>query len=300
MSHATLKQEQGRVLDSTNEQPVSHNAELPIGEILRRTRIHYGQSLADVEKALRIPMKQLEAIESGYVENLPVRVYAIGFVRSYAKYLGLDTEHVVALFKAQTDHIAPTPDLNFPVSAQQSSRPSWRIIVICATLLFIVPIAIWLTNGSNVKNNIDVPPVSEELKAQASIDVVNTVPTQDDMTSKATTIDSSEIAGNTSITSTQQTGHSFAAPKRKGIVLRILENSWVEIKGANGKRLVSRVLKAGDQYFVPERPGLTMSVGNAAGVEISVDGNPLPLLGESGSVIRNIPLNAKKLKTLEN
>lgn len=307
MSHAAVKQEQGKVPDSTSEQQtVSHNAELPVGEILRRTRIHYGQSLTDVEKALRIPMKQLEAIEAGHGEDLPARVYAIGFVRSYSQYLGLDTEHVVALFKAQADHIAPAPDLNFPVSAQQSSLPSWRIIVISAALLFIVPITIWLISGKNSENNTDVPPVSEELKAQASIDVVNTVPTQDDMSASVTTTPQTSAsdknkAQDTSIsTNTQQEAAPASPPKRKGIVLSILENSWVEIKGANGKRLVSRVLKAGDQYFVPERPGLTMSIGNAAGVEISVDGEALPLLGESGSVIRNIPLNAKKLKTLEN
>ncbi len=63
-------------------------AEIPVGEILRRTRIHYKQSIQDIERALRIRADQIEAIENGSVEKLPGRVYAVGFIRTYSEYLG--------------------------------------------------------------------------------------------------------------------------------------------------------------------------------------------------------------------
>ena len=86
-----------------------------------------------------------------------------------------------------------------------------------------------------------------------------------------------------------------AQPKQEGIVLKLLSNSWVEIRDKNNRKLISRVLNEGDQYFVPDRLGLKISVGNAAGVEILIDGEPLENLGRKGQVIRSIPLNKESL-----
>ncbi len=72
----------------------------------------------------------------------------------------------------------------------------------------------------------------------------------------------------------------------------------LKIRDASGKAIVSRVLKAGDQYFVPDRPDLRMSLGNASGVQIVVDGKALPFLGARGEVKRNISLETKSLKSL--
>lgn len=68
-------------------------------ELLRRlrdTRALAGLSLSDVERDTRINRVYLEAIEDGRFEDIPAPVYARGFVRSYARYLGLDPEESVA------------------------------------------------------------------------------------------------------------------------------------------------------------------------------------------------------------
>ena len=80
------------------------------------------------------------------------------------------------------------------------------------------------------------------------------------------------------------------------IILNIVQNSWVEIKDETGKTLVAKVLKAGDQYYVPDRPDLRMSLGNAAGVQLEVGGQKLLPLGGQGQVRKNIPLDADFLK----
>ena len=78
------------------------HTDMPVGEILRRTRTHYGLNLQQVEQILRIRASNLEALETGDVSQLPGRVYAIGFVRAYAEYLGLDGDKMVHLFKQQS------------------------------------------------------------------------------------------------------------------------------------------------------------------------------------------------------
>jgi len=98
-------------------------SDLPVGEILRRTRLHYDRTIEEVEAALRIQGKQIHAIEIGDTESLPARVYAIGFVRSYAEYLGLDGDKIVQLFKAQSETETTPPSLKFPEQKQQSEEP---------------------------------------------------------------------------------------------------------------------------------------------------------------------------------
>ena len=88
--------------------------DLSVGEILRRTRLYYGQSLNDVEINLRIRASQLDLLEQNHIAHLPGRVYAIGFVRAYSEYLGLDGDKMVHLFKAQSVGKKWRPKLSFP------------------------------------------------------------------------------------------------------------------------------------------------------------------------------------------
>src|SRR3989304_6123412 len=71
-------------------QAVAEAAPGPIGRGLGRARAGYGQDLVAVAAQLRIRATYLDAIEKGRFEDLPGATYAIGFVRSYAEYLGLD------------------------------------------------------------------------------------------------------------------------------------------------------------------------------------------------------------------
>ena len=59
--------------------------------------------------------------------------------------------------------------------------------------------------------------------------------------------------------------------------------------------LVTRLLRAGDTYVVPDQPGLTLLTGNAGALEILVDGEAVEPIGEEGAVRRNVVLDAEKL-----
>jgi cytoskeletal protein RodZ len=79
------------------------------------------------------------------------------------------------------------------------------------------------------------------------------------------------------------------------IVLRALQDSWVQIRDRQDALLLTRVLRAGDTYFVPARDGLTLLTGNAGGLEIRVDGVPVPPIGPVGTVRRQIALDPVRL-----
>ena len=79
------------------------------------------------------------------------------------------------------------------------------------------------------------------------------------------------------------------------IVISAAADSWIQIRDANRSVLVTRLLKAGESYAVPDRLGLAMRTGNAGGLAIIVDGNPVPPIGPMGGVRRNVALDPQAL-----
>ena len=255
------------------QERVAFATDMSVGEILRRTREHYGRSLADIEASLRIRAQQLEALENNDLDKLPGKVYAIGFVRAYSEYLGLDGDKMVHLFKVQASEQATPTELSFPAPASDMTAPSMGIVIGAVALIGLVT-AVFATLHYNDRQSIEaIPPVPA---VEKQVDITDkpvmgpALPTEEEIV--------------------------LAEKPSKGIILNIIENSWVEIKDRQGNKLLSQVLNAGDQYFVPDRPDLLMSIGNAGGVNIEVDGQPLASLGAHGDVRRNIPLDAATLK----
>lgn len=72
-----------------------------VGQHLRAARLRRGDELAAIARVLKIRKDHLEALEEDRQDALPGRAYAIGFVRSYADYLGLDAPETVERFKGE-------------------------------------------------------------------------------------------------------------------------------------------------------------------------------------------------------
>lgn len=73
-----------------------------LGEMLRSAREARGLDRARAEEDTRIRERYLAAIERGQWHELPGEVYALGFVRSYARYLGIDPDTAGALYRLET------------------------------------------------------------------------------------------------------------------------------------------------------------------------------------------------------
>ncbi len=257
-------------------------ASTDIGEVLRLTRVHYNKTLHDVENALRIRACQISAIEQGDMSQLPGRAYAIGFVRSYAEYLGIDGERVVELFKAQYMDGHKKEMLSFPAPILENKAPALWLVA----LSILLSVSFFIGWGSFNKPLHDaglyIQDISKDIKDHVEEEIKTRPP-----------IIMAEI-NNIAI---ENMGRD--EEQKTGIILNIMNSSWVEIKNAKGDIIVSNILEKGDQYFVPDSPDLSMSLGNAANVEIIIDGRTLMPLGKDGDVRRDIPLNTAYLKTLE-
>lgn len=264
-------------------------AEEDVGEALRRTRLYYKKSLDEIEVALRIRACQIQAIEDGNMDALPGRVYAIGFVRSYAEYMQLDGAKVVQLFKAQYMDGNSKAALSFPMPASETKTPPIWLAAFCLLVLSAV------IYGFNIYYQEDrtlvevVEDVPDDIKERVSRDIVDLTKSYEEPI-EPSVVDNAPV---------ENMGDDDKDEPQTGIVLNILGDSWIEIKADSGKILVSKILTRGDEYFVPNSPGLSMSLGNAANVEIIVNGRALQPLGKDGEVRKGIPLNTAYLQTLQ-
>ena len=81
------------------------------------------------------------------------------------------------------------------------------------------------------------------------------------------------------------------------VTLRAKYDSWVQVRDDVHRRLlVTRLLRAGDSYRVPDLPGLTLFTGNAGALEILVDGEAVDPIGPMGAVRRKVALDVDRLR----
>ena len=130
-------------------------AQESVSQILQRAREDYGQDLRSVSDSLRIRYIYLLAIEEGRFNDLPGATYAVGFVRTYADYLGLDSEEIVRRFKAEVKDLDGSTQLVFPVPKPEGKIPGGAIILI-SLLLVGVAYGGWYVLSQNEGSLVEI------------------------------------------------------------------------------------------------------------------------------------------------
>tara|TARA_B100001123_G_scaffold77627_1_gene87839 strand:- start:962 stop:2161 length:1200 start_codon:yes stop_codon:yes gene_type:complete len=132
-----------------------------IGSHLKKSREHQGIRLAEVSSQIRISEFNLRAIEGGRFDDLPGTVYAIGFLRTYAKYLGLDEGIVVDSYRGEIDLQGSQAQLSFP-SLTTDSRIPGQWLIAGSLALVVVVYAGWYYISDEDRVAVElVPEVSE-------------------------------------------------------------------------------------------------------------------------------------------
>lgn len=130
----TLKAVGSDQKEAIQEAPKSKN----IGEVLKLVRESKGESMKEIGEVLRIGEHYLRAIEKMDVDGLPEQVYTLGFVRSYAHYLGVDPQKSVTQFKNEFfSTTLNVKKLNIPQPVDATSLPTKKILWGTAVVLLI-------------------------------------------------------------------------------------------------------------------------------------------------------------------
>ena len=287
------------------------------GERLQREREMRGITLEEISESTKITSRCLRALEEEEFDKLPGGVFNKGFVRAYAAYLGLDEDKAVADFVAASggEKEQPLPDPPVPravvLGQRAEEHANWRAVSLLALLLAVAVVAAWkvgplayhgVFEAVEARRSTRPTPVpaaaSDEAPATTSPaaesttapDVPAPAPKKAVVKARAVTVAASSPATPSS-PAPQAAPAKAPAPAATFLVeVHAVQDAWVQIV-ADGRLLSEGVLVAPAEKRVQAAKEVVIKTGNAAGVEVSFNGQPLPPLGDVNQVA-TLTLNA--------
>jgi cytoskeleton protein RodZ len=280
---------------------VSNDGDAPLGTIgqeLRGARISRNQDLAAVSRALKIRKDHLEAIEDDRFNALPGRTYAVGFVRAYAEYVGLDPVYAVDRFKTEVagrDESSGTAGFTEPLEDNAGLSRGWVFFALILLGLVAYGVYYLFVSGSSQP--------SQPVVAAPPRTIENPQPKAAPLQSPSAAIPAPQApAPNASaLVESKPALTASSAPARSNntsnppLVLRAKEVTHILVQDESGKIYTNRVLQPGDTYQVPSVSGLFLTAEHGNAVEMDVNGKPAGLAGQTADAAVALPLNAWKL-----
>ncbi|MBS0274685.1 MAG: DUF4115 domain-containing protein [Proteobacteria bacterium] len=293
---------------------ISDDADTPletVGQDLRAARLRRGDDLASVSRALKIRKDHLEALEEDRFEHLPGRAYAIGFVRSYADYLGIDPVQSVERFKLEIAGRGndALPAATLPAVEEERQLPhGW--IIIAAVVVILVGYGVYrLAMSADSLVNQPVAAVPTQLapapakiakKAPPKPPVQQAAPPAAALPGQAAATPPAGNANPLSVMPGQQPQTAAPLPagqvygagnKNARVVLRIKQATHVLVEGSDGKVFINRTLQPGDTYNVPLVEGVTLTAQNGNAVELDLDGQAMGTASNNSDAVEALPLD---------
>lgn len=284
------------------------------GDKLKREREMRRITLDEISESTKIPRRYLEALERENFASLPGGVFNKGFVKAYARFLGLDEEQAVSDYVAVARE-EPAPEDQFPLEIHEKPdrelNPRKSQLPLIAAVVALVGVlggyAAWrskvrqtesseitvasASQSDGVKTGVSTP---EKSAATTSTEANTTeaksrriahvqAPAVKQTLVAATPVKQVErvespatiVAG-----STPDPAGTRPAQVKKNfvVVIKAKEDAWISVV-ADGRRVSHGTLRANKQRLVRADKQIIITTGNAGGLEMSFNGKPLGAIG---------------------
>lgn len=148
-----------------------------IGDILRRVREHRGEDLDYISEYLRIRPNYLFALENSRYEDLPADAYVIGFLRTYASYLGLDGKGAIDQYRREMTGRRRKPQLSMPQPMSEGRAPTIAMMI-AAALAALIIYGVWYGLSSPDHEDLEKTVALPEVVQTTPAKEVSTLPAQ--------------------------------------------------------------------------------------------------------------------------
>ena len=294
-------------MTDANEAPPPRSA----GSLLATEREKQGLSRADVAQRLCMSASQVEALEAGDFSRLATGPFLKGFVRNYARLLGMDAESVVSLVlrdlpaAPQPALAVPSQDIRFEPFGRKWSPAAMRASIV-AMLALVAGIGslYWWLNVYPAKPR----PVAEPAAPLAPAELPGMAPPVAGSSAESSPPSSSSLPGDgvPAGPSAPAGGAPSAEPPSAPVVaeapaaaapnglsrLRVVarERTWVEVIDRSGTRVASRNLEPGVAAEVLGQAPLRVAVGNAPGTRLTFNDREVDLAPHTRAAVARLVL----------
>ena len=282
-----------------SETSINYNAEVleTPGLILRTQREKQGLSAQDIAKRTHLDIKIVESIEQDSDEGMPAATYVRGYLRSYAKIVGVDPDYIITLYNSDSPQPPPEilPEVKQPSQVSSSDKPV-KAFTYLITLGLVLLLLIWYQSNFVVEtstinepanynsqtriNGVDItydivnhpkswqsPKNIPEVKSTspASVKHDDTLELQSDNGEQTLGILPIEGINNKAPSSNTGSGPDT-------IDLEVKRDSWIEIIDANDKRLFHDLALGGAKYSIHGTAPFNVLFGFSPGITIKFNG----------------------------
>lgn len=304
------------IVDEGSAEAVPHEASsntlASLGAQLAAKREELAWSVAEVAGHLKLAPRQIDAIEADNYAALPTMVMTRGFIRSYAKLLGLDSAALLAqIAPPAAPKVVPsnrrnqlfTPFSESRFSVMGRTRFTYKWLVTGAVLLLLLAVAIrldWLPMVKNALHGVfekatAVAASSASASGRTSAGLpLHPAPEAATQAPLNVTPSPVVIAAVTPVTIENPVTAMAAAtaPAANGnqLSLNFRQDSWVEIRRADNTLLISRLVKAGGSQSFDMAQPVSVTIGNLAGVDATLRGELVDLKASSKTNVARLNL----------
>jgi cytoskeleton protein RodZ len=243
-----------------------------LGDHLRALRSSAGGSLADMAVATRISERYLRALESDVRDDLPAPVFVKGFIRAYCAFLDAPAGEALALYNQERG----LPAMGEFNAVHVRSRKRWvgHPLAVSGALLLL------FGGGLVALKLVSQPTPTRMGEPRAAVRAPVSPPQLAPPVAPAVSI--APAAAAPVITQAR-------APEMHRLVVKAVEPTWIRVQ-IDDARVVEELLTAGAQREWTSDRRFVLTIGNAGGIEIVLNGRPLPSLGARGAVIHRLSL----------
>jgi cytoskeletal protein RodZ len=257
-----------------------------VGEMLRGARLKRGKTVAEVAEELCIRKTYINAIEDMDYANIPPVPYGVGFIRSYAQYLGLNSDRIISSYRQfmiEENEGKKTTNQE----SIETSKPHFKHIFLglCGlAALFIawsvMPISEQVEEFREDSSSVVATPVILENNADAEL--ISQLQAEDEKDGEIIT--SEAISEETDVEASEQEEvaevSETAESSANGQSMKIIVSgpTWLELKQDTTVLITGRVYDNGFEYDVPNEKGLRVTVGRPHNVKFLLGGEEIPVV----------------------
>ena len=258
-----------------SEESAINQAAQELGALLKAKRTEKNIAIGEVAERLKFSAKQIESLESGDYKGLPEPIFVKGFIKTYGRFLGLDTDQVTSLlnevFPSQVSAapaataIENQTSLNFQDQKKSKSFPKWLPLVVVAAVV-VGAVYLWQSksteqNRQQEKSTLEVGDVAQP---QLATDNVQVVPMKASATASAPVSASAPAAAS-------------AAVADGSIQIKVRYRSNLIVTDADGTPLHSGIVASNSSHQFKGKAPYQVRIGYATGSEISFNGQAIDI-----------------------